>query len=250
MTNEERKNLTIELYNSLPQEEEARKARIDVRDKIIELNYTFFGYIASHTYVENRYISYEDKFQSALCHFCQCWWWYKFAERYRTDLAFSTFFKPRISEMMEREFNEVKYATRRSLCMEVGEMVGKHWGKVRYEDLSDPRVDLPVEKMNSLKAIFGNQYVIDLADYESFLITHPLSETSIDDLDDNYNSIEELLIREMIDNESKLTSRHVNRICNMYGLDRDLVESKIPEAERLLYKRLHENIDLQEILET
>ena len=35
-------------------------------DEIIELNYTFFGYVATHTYINNSSISYEDKFQSAL----------------------------------------------------------------------------------------------------------------------------------------------------------------------------------------
>ena len=58
------------------------------------------------------------------------------------------FFRPRVSEMIERELNEVKYSIRRSLCMEAGAQLGKHWAKVTYDDLS--HVKLPVDKMNSL----------------------------------------------------------------------------------------------------
>ena len=42
MTNKEIKEETLRLYRSLPQDEEERKKRIDVRDRVIELNYSFF----------------------------------------------------------------------------------------------------------------------------------------------------------------------------------------------------------------
>lgn len=71
--------------------------------------------------------------------------------------------------MIERELNEVKYSIRRSLCMEVGQQLGKHWGQVRYEDLSDPRLHLPVDKMNSLKAMFGSLYIADLDEHEAYI---------------------------------------------------------------------------------
>ena len=109
------KQKTRELYLSLPDELTARKARLDIRDQSIELNYTFFGYVASHTYIENNSITYEDKFQSALAHFCEIWWKYLWVgdethRGYRQDLSFAVFFKPRIGEMIERELNEVKYS--------------------------------------------------------------------------------------------------------------------------------------------
>ena len=50
--NERVKLETLALYDQLSQDEEERKSRIDIRNKIIELNYTFFGYVASHTYIE------------------------------------------------------------------------------------------------------------------------------------------------------------------------------------------------------
>ena len=164
-TKEYIKQRTLELYDSLPQDESNRKLRTDVRDEVIDLNYSFFGYIATHTYINNTSVTYEDKLQSALMHFCECWWWYKWKgndkhKGYRQDLSFTVFFKPRIGEMIERELNEVKYSIRRSLCMEAGAQLGKHWAQVRYDDLS--KVSMPPEKLNSLKAIFGTVYWADL----------------------------------------------------------------------------------------
>jgi hypothetical protein len=53
------KKRTIELYDSLPQDEEERKSRLDIRDEVIKLNYSFFGYVASRTYINNPSIEYE-----------------------------------------------------------------------------------------------------------------------------------------------------------------------------------------------
>lgn len=69
------KTRTNELYDSLPHEKEARMRCITVRDEIIELNYKFFGYVASTTFVENT--TYEDKLQTALLSFLHMWWKYK-----------------------------------------------------------------------------------------------------------------------------------------------------------------------------
>ena len=247
MANAEIKRRTIELYDSLPQEAEERKKRIDVRDQVIELNYLFFGYLASHTYINNPYITYEDKFQSALLHFCECWWWYKYAAKYRTDLSFATFFKPRISEMMDRELTEVKYSIYRPLKMEVGEQLGKHWSKVKYEDLSDPRVHLPADKMNSLKAIFGTLYFADLQDYEPFFSSESDNYSEFDNMSDKYNSIEELLLHEMVEQETKLSDSDLLKMSEIYGIDYYTLKDKLPVAEKMLYKRLHDSLDLKGI---
>ena len=39
---------------------------------------------------------------------------------------------------------------------------------VKYDDLADPRVNLPPDKMSSLKAIFGTLYMADLETVELF----------------------------------------------------------------------------------
>ena len=248
MTNAQIKEETLRLYDSLPQEAELRKQRTDVRDRVIELNYTFFGYVASHTYVNNPYISYEDKLQSALLHFCECWWWYKYAAKYRTDLSFATFFKPRLSEMIDRELTEVKYSVYRPLKMEVGDQLGKHWSKVRYEDLSDPRVHLPADKMNSLKAIFGSLYFADLGEYEPFLSRNTDSYSEIEKLDNKYNTVEELLVHEMIDRETKLIDSILLQMSDIYGIRYDILKEKLPVAEQMLYKMCHDAIDINESL--
>ena len=248
MTNTQIKEETLRLYDSLPQEAELRKQRTDVRDRVIELNYTFFGYVASHTYVNNPYISYEDKLQSALLHFCECWWWYKYAAKYRTDLSFATFFKPRLSEMIDRELTEVKYSVYRPLKMEVGDQLGKHWSKVRYEDLSDPRVHLPADKMNSLKAIFGSLYFADLGEYEPFLSGDTDNYSEIEKLNDKYNTVEELLVHEMVDRETKLTDSILLQMSDIYGIRYDILKEKLLVAEQILYKMCHDAIDINEAL--
>jgi len=252
--NEAIKQRTLEIYESLPQDKETRKKCLKERDEIIDLNYLFFGYVASHTFINNSSVTYEDKLQSAILHFCECWWWYKWKgddthKGYRQDLSFAVFFKPRIGEMIERELNEVKYSIRRSLCMEVGEQLGKHWGKVTYDDLSDPRLHLPADKMNSLKAIFGSLYIADLSEHEQY-IEAPSSvyDPQFTDPSDEYNSIEELLIHDMIILQAKLTDKELKKMSDMYGIPIEVLRDKLPIAEKILYKRVKESLDLHNIV--
>lgn len=252
--NEYIKRRTLEIYDSMPQDKALRKQCLKERDEIIELNYAFFGYIASKTFINNSTVTYEDKLQSALTHFCECFWWYKWQgdethKGYRTDLAFTVFFKPRIGEMIERELNEVKYSIRRSLCMEVGAMIGKHWGKVTYEDLSDPRVTLSADKMASLKAIFGVLYTADIEDHMLY-IAAPEAGLSEDLVTDQYDSIEELLVQEMIRIEDKLNEKHLKIMSETYDIPISVLKYNIPKAEAILYARLKKQIEFRELFET
>lgn len=242
----------MEIYLSLPQDKILRQACLKERDEIIELNYSFFGFIATHTFINNTSVEYVDKLQSALTHFCECWWWYQWDgdethPGYRKDISFTSFFKLRVGEMIERELNEVKYSLRRTLCMELGKQVGKHWGQVKYEDLLDPRVDLPVDKLNSLKAMFGSLYIADIEDHEPYLEADNSSVTAFDSpLTCKYNSVEELLVREMIDRERKLSNDDIFEISDMYGLDDRTIRGKIATAEKLLYSRLKSSQDIRD----
>ena len=245
------KNRTLELYDLLPQTEERASSKyFPIRDEVFMLNYKFFGYIASHKYINNGYISYEDKFQSACRSFLDIWWKYKYAPKYRTDLSFGVFFKPRITEMMDREFDEVKYSIRRTLCMEAGEQLNKHWAKVRYEDLN--KVNLPAEKMASLKAIFGCLYWAELDTHAVYLNADEYVssiEDQVADLDDKYDSIEELLVVEMVEQEKKLTNKDLNNLSKLLSLDVDELKRKLPKAERILFNRLHQNMIINEQFE-
>lgn len=260
LSNEEIKSKTLELYSKLPQLKMVRKMEcvrwdesthrwlieyqpysypeiMSIRDEIIALNYKFFGYIASKKYVNNRYAVYEDKLQSVLANFCACWWWYKWKGDYshggyRQDLAFSVFFKPRITEMLEREFDEVKYSVRRSLCIEVAEQLvpKKHWSKVTIEDLSDPNVKLSPDKMNSLKAIFGSLYVTDISEHEEYMAGDSRWTSKFDDeLDDLYDSWEDLLIRTMVSEERDLTDSDLQQLVETHNIGQIVVERN-PEA--------------------
>ena len=248
-SNERIKQRTLEIYESMPQDKERSQLCYAERDEIIALHYAFFGYVAKSTFINNPTVTYEDKLQSALMHFCECFWWYKWKgdethKGYRQDLSFTVFYKPRLGEMIERELNQVKYSVRRTLCMEVGAQIGKHWGKVRYEDLSDPRVHLSADKMNSLKAIFGSIYIADLEDHEAYLPA-PSINTMIDEqLSDKYDSLDDLLVHEMIRCESKLSNSKIFEIATMYGLDPDILILHRKAAEEKLYQRLKANMDL------
>lgn len=240
-----RKQRTIELYDYLPQTTlEERAKYTDIRDAVVELNYTFFGYIASHKFVNNTYISYEDKFQSALSHFLELWPKYRFiTPKYRTDVAFGVFFKPRITECMERELDEVKYSLRRQLCMEAGNQLGKHWAKVTYEDLKD--VDLPPEKITALQSIFGSMYVADIDTHAMFIESS--SDKFIEPLNlysDEYDSIVDMLVHEMVEREKMLDKQDLKELSELLCIPQETLESLLDKATQKLHQILTERIEL------
>ena len=236
---------TLELYAELPQEEEARKKRLDIRDQIISLNYSFFGYVASRTYINNTSVDYEDKLQSALCNFCKCWWWYKWEGHYRTDISFSSFYTLRIAEMIERELNEVKYSLRRSLCMKAGAQLGKHWGQVKYDDLA--KLTLPPEDMMSLKAIFGAVYWADLSEHELYMPAPDQDSSDVSKyLTDKYDDIEGLLIHEMVENESRLSDVDLYQLSEVTGVPFNALKAALPKALERLHAQLLNNLDIHE----
>lgn len=245
---------TLELYSYLPQTTpEERMEYTDIRDAVVELNYLFFGWIASNKFINNNYISYEDKFQSALYHFCTMWWKFQYSAKYRTDLSFGVFFSPRIGECMERELNEVKYSLRRTLCMKVGDQLidpetgkGKHWAKVTYEDLADPRVKLSGDEMASLQAMFGSMYVADLDTHAMFIAAEPQETTEIKFYSDNYNSLTDMLIHEMVVNEKDLSDSDLLSLAMMLDVPFAKLKELMPTAKEKLYKELKDRINLKE----
>lgn len=238
---EYRKLRTIELYDYLPQTSlEDRLKYTDIRDEIIELNYTFFGYVATHTFINNSSISYEDKFQSAVLHFCEMWHKYRFEPKYRSDLSFAVFFKLRIGECIERELNEVKYSLRRSLCMEVGSQLGKHWGQVTYDDLK--LVDLPPDKMMSLQAMFGSMYVADLETHAMFIEADTTGIDEIEAYSDNYDSLTDMLVHEMAMEERELDDKDILNLAMMMDVPFEKLKNLMPHAKEKLYKQLTDKL--------
>ena len=228
---------TIELYDSLPMDKEARIACHDVRDEIIELNYTFFGYVASSTFVEN--VPYEDKFQTALMAFLGMWWKYKWTPKYRDDLSFAVFFKPRLSEEIRRYLSTVSYTQRRTVCMKAAKQLGKPWNSITYEDLS--KVNLPADDMLALKCVLGAHMPVDLAECELF-IGEESQEKGIEKYQTTmFDTIEELLIQETIEQEAQLTDKQLRNLADLYTLDFDEIKMLYPKALDRLYKRLKAN---------
>jgi len=229
---------TVELYDSLPKDKESRMACIGIRDEIIRLNLKFFGYIANTTLVENSL--YEDRFQTAVMAFLGMWWKYRWGrwapENRKGDLSFGTFFKPRLSEEVRRYLSPVSYSTKRNLCIKAAEQLGKHWAEVRYEDLG--LITLPPEDMNSLKAVLGVPYPADIDDYELFLESPEYSPPLESFVTDKYDTVEELLIQEMIKEESQLSGEQLLALSDLYTIDYQEIKAAYERALVMLYERL------------
>lgn len=244
------KEQTLALYKSLPQDKQLRKSRIDIRDQIIALNYKFFNYIATTTYVTDPYVTFEDKYDSAVLHFCECWWQYLWEgdeshRGYRTDISFAVFFRPRLQEMLRRELNIVKYSVRRSLCMKVGKLLDKSWTLVCYEDLADSRVKLPEDERKALMAIFGATYNADMENVSLVTASTLSVESRFEDITYEYDDIEHLLITEMVEREHRLTESMLKQMSVMYTIPIEVLKYKLPIAESMLYEQLHEEMELK-----
>lgn len=245
---------TQELYDLLPQTTlEEREKYTDIRDEIIELNYSFFGYIAKNTYVTDPMATYEDKLQSAIMNFCQMWVKYKFAPEYRTDLSFSVFFKPRLSECVRRELNTIKYSLRRTVCMKAAAQLGKHWGQVTKEDIA--KVQLSPQEMQTLESIFSTQYDNT---YDENNATQSRQSTveftttcGIDSIyTENYDNLEDLIVHEMIEQESKLSDSYLLKMSELYDIPYNELIAARPQGEEKLKRQLEESMYIKEAFET
>lgn len=237
------KDRTLELYDSLPQNYEDRIKHLEVRDECIELNYPLWKYIAKNKFVNNHYIEMDDKVQSVIMCYCQSWWWYKWEGHYRTDLGFATFYVPRISEMIGREFDEVKYSVRRRLCMEVADQLGIKWSDVKYEDID--KVTLPSKKEQAIRAAFGTLYPCSLEEYAN-LYNPAEDDIQFDIIDDKYEShdIKELIIQELLYRERPLNKSDLSKMSESYGIDYYELIGTYSSAYEELRSRLY---DLQAI---
>jgi hypothetical protein len=250
MTNEQIKAKTLEIYSSLPQTYDERLTKIEARNEIIELNYSFFNFAVQRCAITNTSIAYEDKVQTAILGFCQIWWQYMFHgdekhRGYRSDLAFSTFFKPRISEIVERELNTIKYNLYRTLTMKAGNELGKPWTKVNYDDLHLLKTLAP-DEIQSLAAIFGIPFSVDLDTYATY---EPGKEDTTSDSSKyllthfNKDNLVELLIQEMVASEAPLTRDDLKHMAEIYDVSFRRLEASLPDALDLLHRRIEKNLE-------
>lgn len=238
---------TIELYDFLPQTSlEERFEYTNIRDEVIHLNYKYFGYVASSTYVADPGIGYEDKFQSCLMGFCKMWHKYRFAKKYRTDLSFATFFKPRLSEEIQRELNPVKYSTERSLKMKAAKQLNKHWSKLTYDDLK--LINLPENELSSLEAIFGVVYPADLDVHDPYIADEDAVDTEVilQLYSDNYDSVIDLLMHTMVELESLISDKELLKLAEIQGIPYETLKELRPQAELKLKIKLETARDIQD----
>lgn len=249
MTKEEwRKARTQELYDMLPLTTlEERMQHTEIRDEIIELNYSFFGFVASTQVVTDPMARYEDKLQSALVNFCAMWAKYKFTPKYRADLSFAVFFRPRLSECIRREFNIIKYSLRRTVLMKASKQLGKPWTEITKDDIQN--VNLSPQDMRVLETIFNTRNNVSYEDRgENVKLNQGSSGSSygIEDIyTENYDSLEDLIVHEMIEAESKLSDADLLKMSKLYGIPfRDLQKAR-PIGEEKLKNQLEELMDIQ-----
>lgn len=257
--NETIKNRTIELYDKLPMTSlEDRKACTDIRDEIIELNYPYFVYLAKKLYVDNPSITFEDKLQTILSNFCILWPEWRFPKinkygQYRDykNLSFGVFFKPRLFELSRRELNVIKYSLRRSLCSKAASMLNKSkWSDVTKEDIA--KLDLPQNEIDILERIFNNRYTKDIDKPETggTIKTTQLTIDTVEDLyTENYDSAVDLIVHEMIEQESKLSDSHLLKMANLYTIPYDELLKARPLGEAKLKQKLEDAINLQSVFE-
>lgn len=246
---------TQELYDMLPMTTlEDRNSHTEIRDEVIQLNYSFFGYVAKETYVTDPLVTYDDKLQSALLNFCDMWAKYKFTPKYRADLSFAVFFKPRLMECIKREFNIIKYSLRRSICMKAAVQLGKKWGEVTKEDI--PYVSLSPEEMQILEAIFSTQYDTTYEDtstpkFKSTVQSDFIVPYGIDGIyTEDYDKLEDLIVHEMIEAECKLDDAYLLKMAEMYGIPYHELLKARPLGEQKLKAQLEEVLDIQEAFRT
>ena len=253
------KTRTIELYDKLPMTSlEDRKACTDIRDEIIELNYPYFVYLAKKLYVDNSSVTFEDKLQTILSNFCILWPEWRFPKinkygQYRDykNLSFAVFFKPRLFETSRRELNVIKYSLRRSLCSKAAAMLNKDkWADVTKDDIA--KLDLPQNEIDILERIFNNRYTKDIDKPETGTVikSTQLAVDTVEELyTENYNSVVDLIVHEMIEQESKLSDSHLLKMANLYTIPYDELLKARPLGEAKLKRKLEDAISLQSAFE-
>lgn len=241
MTAEEIKNRTNFLYDSLPLEEEARKSRVDIRNEVIQLNYEFFKFVASRSHPIGNHFDFEDKLNSGIIYFCNVWHQYRWEGHTRMDLCFSTYFYPRVYKGLYQDLSDVKYTPKRNLARKIAKQLGKSWTDVHKDDLSNPNLHLSPIDRKYAETLFEIPNVKSLEEVTIF-ISNGTNEISIaDQLTDEYDSIEELLIHEMICNEKKLSNGALQKLSDMFCLSFEDLLAARPVAEEMLLERLKES---------
>ena len=124
--------------------------------------------------------------------------------------------------------------------MKVAEQLHKTWGDVNYDDLA--KVQLPEDDIIALKAILGTPHPMDISELGMFL-EDSRPAYGIDKYQTyKFNSTEELLIQEMIEQEAPITDKQLKYMSELYGITYIELKTALPKAMKMLHDRLIENL--------
>jgi hypothetical protein len=137
--------------------------------------------------------------------------------------------------------------------MKAAAQLGKHWGQVKKEDI--PNVKLSPQEMQILESIFNTQYYTAYEDNaipktESNCQSYFVVPYGIEGIyTEQYDNLEDLIVHEMIEQESKLDDAHLLKMSQTYGIPfADLVKVR-PIGEEKLKKQLEEFLDIKDSFE-
>ena len=150
---------------------------------------------------------------------------------------------------MYQDLSDIKYTPKRNLTRKIAEQVGKPWTEVRKEDLSNPNLKLSPANRKYAETLFEIPNMKSLEDVSIF-ISNGTNEISIaDQISDEYDSIEDLLVKEMVYNEKKLTDGYLKKLSEMLCIDYDQLLMARPIAEEMLLQKLRDNQFLRDTFE-
>lgn len=242
MGNEARIARTLELYSQLdPTDPELRSARIDIRDEIFNLNYQFFHHVTHHTHLDNNRYGYEDKFQEVCAQFLEIWWWYQYPPRFKTPVAWSTYFRIRLKERTERELNELSYSMYRSTMIECQKLLDlETWTQVKPEMLQ--QIQGHSDLVHRAMRMFNRNQYYAIEDV-MHLAADNTRYSDISTYCDAPDSVCDILISEMLNRESPLTDSEIEDISDIYTISFYDLSRELDNARVKLFLKLKDAVN-------
>ena len=104
------------------------------------------------------------------------------------------------------------------------------------------KVTLPEEDLVALKSILGSKHPQDISELEYCIDGHAPIHDVEKYVTDKFDSIEELLIQEMIRQEAPIDDKQLKYLSDLYGIELSELQDALPRAMRILHNRLTNNL--------
>ena len=99
--------------------------------------------------------------------------------------------------------------------------------------------------MAALKAVFGSMYVADLETHAMFIPSESTYSSVSELYTDDYDSLTDMLIHEMVERESDLSDNDLKGLAEMLSLSLDTLRELLPKAKEKLYNTLVNKVEMQ-----